>query len=52
MEFVQYACEKNYTMTYDYLANVYAQGKLCSQNWNKAIECWKKIAAEADDDCI
>ena len=52
MEFVQYACEKNYILAYDYLANIYAQGKLCPQNWNKAIECWEKIAAEADDDCI
>ena len=42
MEFVQYACEKNYILAYDYLANIYAQGKLCSQDWNKAIECWKK----------
>lgn len=52
MEFVQYVCEKNYIPAYDYLANIYAQGKLCQQDWNKAIECWEKIATEAEDDYI
>lgn len=32
MEFVQYACEKNYILAYDLLANIYSQGKLCPQD--------------------
>ena len=52
MEFIQYACSKNYIPAYSYLAKIYAQGKLCPQNWNKAIECWEKIASEADKDYL
>ena len=52
MEFIQYACNKNYIPAYSYLANIYSKGQLCQQDWNKAIECWEKIALEADEDYI
>lgn len=52
MKFIQYACCKNYIPAYSSLANIYAQGKLCPQDWNKAIECWEKIAAEANEDYL
>lgn len=52
MESILYACNKNYIPAYSYLAKIYAQGKLCPQDWNKAIECWEKIASEADKDYL
>ena len=52
MDFIQYACSKNYIPAYSYLANIYSIGKVCPQDWNKAIEYWKKTASEADKDYL
>ena len=48
VEFLKFACDKKYVPAYSTLGNIYCKGELCPQDWNKAIEYWKKAAAEGD----
>ena len=48
VEFLKLACDKKYVPAYSTLGNIYSKGELCPQDWNKAIEYWKKAAAEGD----
>ena len=52
VEFLQFACDKKYVPAYSTLGKIYSKGELLKQDWNKAIEYWKKAAAEGDRDYL